>query len=152
MHLGKLSKRQNVYAWLSSVVKIDICAIVETRFLEGYGETLMDEVLNTGKFTWFGRDRKGQRALSGEGGVGLLVRKSLGEAKVIKVSKKWDIIWVQMSLGNEQVFFAGVYLSPNDSTKGTDAANFIQELEIDIIKFREQGKVIILGDLNSRIW
>jgi hypothetical protein len=38
----------------------------------------MEEVLEGGVFKWYGRDRRKQNNVSGEGGVGLLIRKSLG--------------------------------------------------------------------------
>jgi retrotransposon-encoded endonuclease len=118
---------------------------------EGFGNALMEKVINTEEFTWFGRERRDQKSISGDGGVGFLVRNSLGTFKVSKVSKDWDSIWIQVQIGVEVLFFAAVYLSPVDSTRVIDSASFIQELEEDICKFKKLGKVIVMGDLNSRI-
>jgi endonuclease/exonuclease/phosphatase family metal-dependent hydrolase len=151
IHLGRFEKRQIVYSWVSRIVKLDVCVITETRFREGVGDSLMGEVINPEEYAWYGRDRKAQRSLSGEGGVGILIKKNIGTAKVVKVSKLWDMIWVKISLNGENIMVGGIYLSPADTTRETDIATFVQELETDIYNFRRIGKVIIMGDLNSRI-
>ena len=93
----------------------------------------------------------GQKSLSGEGGVGLLVRKSAGEVKIAKRSKVWDIIWIELTREEEKFYIASAYISPVDSKREIDVADFIQELEVDIQNFQTLGRVIVMGDFNSRI-
>ncbi len=97
------------------------------------------------------RERKNQRGKGGEGGVGFLFRKNIGQVQVEKVSILFDILWIRIELGGERVFMAVAYMSPVTTTRNTDAAEFLMELENDILSFREQGKVVVMGDLNSRI-
>jgi len=111
----------------------------------------MLEVIDSDTFTWFGRDRRKQRLISGEGGVGILVRNRIGRTTVAKVSNDFDIIWIQINIGIETLYIAAVYMSPIGTTRETDAANFRLELEDDIVHFRALGKVVVMGDLNSRI-
>lgn len=145
-----VAKRQVFYAWVDQVVRLDICVVTETRFREGVGDSLMAEVIDEEEFSWFGRDRRKQRSLTGDGGVGILVRKSLGEVKVAKVSQNWDSIWIQIKTPHELVFVGAVYMSPAGSPR-VDSEEYIQELEADIAVFREKGIVMVMGDLNSRI-
>jgi len=42
-------------------------------------------------------------------------------------------------------------MSPINTTRDTDPADFLRELEGDLHEFNNQGKVIVMGDLNSRI-
>ena len=42
-------------------------------------------------------------------------------------------------------------MSPLNTSRETDAAEFVLELENDILNFRELGKVMVMGDLNSRV-
>ncbi len=42
-------------------------------------------------------------------------------------------------------------MSPVNTTRDTDSAEFLLELSNDILEFREKGKVIVMGDLNSRV-
>src|SRR4051794_4949431 len=97
------------------------------RFREGVGEDLMGDILNAEDFVW--RDRKRQ---SGDAGVGLLIRKSIGVSSIEKVSQRWDIIWVRLRIHREDLFIAAVYLSP------ADYESFMQELEVDIQSFQEK--------------
>ena len=80
-----------------------------------------------------------------------MFRKSIGQVQVEKVSILFDILWIRIELGGERVFMAVAYMSPVTTTRDTDAAEFLMELENDILSFREQGKVVVMGDLNSRV-
>ena len=53
-----------------------------------------------------------------------MFRKSVGEAEVTKVSNLFDILWVRIGIGGENVFLAAVYMSPVNTTRDADAAEF----------------------------
>src|SRR5690242_18253401 len=108
IHLSRLDRRRDFCAFICNTVQIDICIVTEIRFKEGQGGDKMAEVLDEKVFSWFGRDRKNQRALGGEGGVGILFRKNVGQTQVEKVSSLFDILWIRINLGGEIVFLAAV--------------------------------------------
>ena len=111
----------------------------------------MREVIDQSKFVWLSRERKKQKSDGGEGGVGILVRKSLGRVSRAKTSETFDILWVQVELGREVFFIAAVYLPPVNSSRKVEREVFLRELEKDIYEFSLKGRVMVLGDLNHRI-
>lgn len=117
IQLGRIEKRRALAHLLIDRALVDICVVTETRFLEGRGEELMEEVFAK-NYKWLGRDRKKQKAKGGEGGVGILMRKGAGEAKLVKVSEKYDILWVEIKCEAEIFLIAGVYLSPEYRVRG----------------------------------
>jgi len=101
--------------------------------------------------SWFSRERQKQKARSGEGGIGIIVKKSIGKSKVIKVSKLYEIMWIEVIREEEKIYLAAVYMSPESSARGIDSSLQFAELETDIIKFSKEGQVIVMGDFNARI-
>ena len=79
-----------------------------------------------------------------------MIRKNLGKVKLIKVSTRFDILWVNLVCGLDSFFISVVYFPPNESNWDNFDDN-ICELEKDIMTFRNEGKVIVMGDFNSRI-
>lgn len=144
MHLGKIEKRKALLHLLVDQAQVDICVVAETRFIKGRGCDLMEEVFKE-EFVWYGKDRV-TNIKGGIGGVGILIRKGVGITREVKRSKTSDVIWVEIKMGEEVLLVAGVYWSP-----GEDLVESIQELEEDIGRFKEQGKVVVMGDFNCRI-
>ena len=151
MHLSRLDKRRDFCAFICNTVQIDICAVTETKFKKGQGEEKMKEVIDEEIYMWLNKERAKQRSRGGEGGVGFLVRKSAGQVQIEKVSNLFDILWIRVQVEEEILFLAAVYMSPVNTTRDTDAAEFLLELSDDILEFRKRGKVIVMGDLNSRV-
>jgi hypothetical protein len=58
IHLTKSQKRNTFYNLICNIVKLDICAVVETKFQEGQGERYMRETLDRKEYSWYGRDRR----------------------------------------------------------------------------------------------
>ena len=83
------------------------------------------EDLKDSEFQWFGKDRKRRRG----GGVGFLVRKNV-QARVIN-SKSENLMWLVIQ---ERLY-----------------EDTLQELQEDILRFRDKGEVGVMGDLNCRI-
>jgi len=139
MHLTKKKKRRELVYLIEHWIKADICGIAETWIKDG-GEELTAE-LKDSELAWFGRDRKERRG----GGVGFLVRKDL-QVKVAKQNKSEGLFWVEVQ---GRLFVAVVYLIPNDRSGLTE--DTLQELQEDIISYRERGEVVVMGDFNCRI-
>ena len=76
---------------------------------------------------------------------GFLVRKDL-QAKLAKQNKSEGLFWVEVQ---GRLFVAVVYLIPNDRSGLTE--DTLQELQEDIISYRERGEVVVMGDFNCRI-
>ena len=97
--------------------------------------------LKESELQWLRKDRKGRRG----GGIGFLVRKDL-QAKIAKQSKSEGLLWLEVQ---EQFFVVVVYLIPNDRSGVNE--DTLQELQEDIIQYKERGEVVVMGDFNCRI-
>jgi hypothetical protein len=137
MHLSRIEKRKVLYDLLIER-DVDICAISETRLLEGSGDRLIAEVMRK-KFNWFGLDRKSQACKSGEGGVGILVNKRLGNVRVVKKSSESEVIWIEILIAGQVFFIGGVYFSPHYSKRGKSFSVACEELLSDISDFRNEA-------------
>ena len=80
------------------------------------------------------------------------MRKGTGEVKLLKVSDKYDVIWVEVNIAETKVAVAGVYLSPECSKNGVTLEELLEELEEDMTEYRRLDyKIIVMGDFNRRI-
>ena len=77
--------------------------------------------------------------------MGFLVRKDL-QTKLAKQSKREGLLWLEVQ---RSLFVAVVYLVPNDRSGMNE--DTLQELQQDIISFKERGEVMVMGDFNCRI-
>ena len=66
IHLGRIEKRKALAHLLIDSAQVDIVVVTETRFLEGRGSELMNEVFNS-DYEWYGRERGGQKAIVEKG-------------------------------------------------------------------------------------
>ena len=87
----------------------------------------------------------------GSGGLAIVVRKGKGIPKLAKDKGSEEILWIEMMGMDRRIFVAVVYLVPRKSSRYKNNPAVRQELEEDIIRFKKEGMVVILGDLNSRI-
>jgi hypothetical protein len=150
VHIGKKERRNEIIGMLSWI-GIDLCVVTETWFREGSGDRLMSESLENSEYEWYGRDRRVQKSWSGDGGVGVIVRKGIGEVSIMKVSKKFDMLWLKIKRGEGDLYVAAAYCCVDGSMRMSDSRAQFLELEEDIFQFQQQGSVICLGDFNSRI-
>lgn len=144
-HLTNVDSRRDLLEMVTWA-GLDVCGVTETWIREGRGEDIFQDQ----KFEWMGRERKGQRSYSGDGGVGMLVAKKLGKARVVKRSKNFDCLWVRLDVGGK-LFIAIVYAPPARSSTGLRLEDLLLELESDIMGYRGQGNVIVMGDFNCRV-
>ena len=144
MHLVRAEQRE---AWLEATTRaqLDVCAIVET-FLDGEGERVLEYELKDSQFQWFG---KVDRTLVGRRGVGMLIRKSLNP-RIAKKSVSADLLWVVVGGSENPLYLGVVYLVPPTSIANTEKnGKLLEELQADAVMW--QGKVVVMGDWNSRV-
>ena len=140
-----------MFCGLMNMINIDICVVTETWFKEGKSEGDMRSTMNKNKYQWFSRERKKQKARSGEGGVGILVKKKLGETKLVKISKEYEMMWIEIHNGSEKLYISAVYINPAGSPRVVDSTQQLAELEADVLEFSKKREVIVMGDFNARI-
>ena len=129
---------------------VDICGATETR-MNVDREKKFHAVFKD-DFHCVTKIRKNRKKNDfGSGGLALLVRKGSGTPRLAKESGSDEILWVEMEGLSQKVYIAVVYLVPVKSTRYKFNGAVRRELEVDIIKFRNRGTVVIMGDLNSRI-
>ena len=137
----------------SSVVqlqKLDITVVTETWLDLNTSSKIMGKTFGS-QFDWFGRERADQKSSSGSGGIGILIRKGIGEVSLIKMYDQFEGMWIKCICGDITLFVCGVYIPPDGSPMLKDFAQCLEILEGDCIKFRKDGKVIVMGDFNARI-
>lgn len=91
--------RRNLFCGLISMINLDICIITETWIKEGNSKIMLNGI-DSKKYEWVSREREKQKTDSGEGGVGILVNRELGKIEVVKVSKRFETIWIKIETKN----------------------------------------------------
>jgi endonuclease/exonuclease/phosphatase family metal-dependent hydrolase len=127
-----------------------VCIVTETWIKEGRNDEVAADV-DTSKYFWFSRERTEQKSKSGDGGVGILIKRDLGAVSVARASKDYDTLWVELEKNDSRLYLAAVYIGPEGSSRDNDGERQLLDLEADIAHFRKKGKVILLGDFNARI-
>ena len=125
------------------MLDLDICVVTETWVKEGVNS--VSKTIDPNKYAWFSRERQKQKAMSGEGGVGVLVKQSVGEVIVVDRSKDFDMMWIEISRPTCKIYLAAVYISPEGSPRASDSSIQLAELEAKILHFKTKGQVIVLG-------
>lgn len=142
IHLLDVIKRR---LFLQAVVnlKLVLCGVVES-WLKNSRAVMDAELVNT-EWTWFGLDRKRRRG----GGLGFVVKKSL-KPRVMEVCECNNILWLELNSGSSLWYVALVYLIPKDPGGEVNGLT-ISELQRTIVDFNGKGKVVVMGDFNSRV-
>ena len=133
--------------------RIDICCAVETH-LDKKRERTFRKIFETEYHCVINNRKNRKKADSGSGGVAILVKKTRGkEIKIIPIQKKGsdEVVWTEVTGMGKSLFLAAVYLVPKKSRLYSDNEIVRKELEVDILKFKELGTVIVMGHMNSRI-
>ena len=120
-----------------------MCAVTETWFKDE-DVKMMDVFLKTSEYEWYGRQQKKEQGKVGWGGVGFLVKKKL-EARVVKVGKEGNLLWIAVGK-DEPWYLAVVYIAPK---RTHEFHRVMEEIQGDVARWR--GRVVVLGDFNSRI-
>src|SRR4051794_13238698 len=100
----------------------------------------------------FGRDRRDQKSWTGDGGVGLLVKKGIAEVKVVRVSEEFDMMWIELKrTGCRVVYCCCLHVPRRISQSKRQQGSSPRVGKADIMYFRRKGFVMCLGDFNSKI-
>lgn len=129
-------------------LKLDVCVVCETWFDSGTSDSIVLKTFGP-DFIWFGKERVNQKG----GGIGFLARKNLGSFLCIKGDDHSGVVWIKLTIpSGDKYFFGAVYIPPIGSISEERFKEILTHLEADMIKFRQEGKVIVLGDFNARIF
>src|SRR3954470_23776029 len=94
---------------LLTIISLDVCVITETWLKEGRGSEFK-KVIKNDEYEWFSRERNNQKARSGEGGIGMLIKKKLGKAQIVKGSKLYESMWIEIETNSCKIYLAAVYM------------------------------------------
>lgn len=151
VHLKSLLNLQK-FSGIVQNQNLDVIAVTETWFEVNSSKNIMGKVFNDVEFSWFGKERLDQKSSIGSGGVGILVRKSVGDVSLIKVYDLFDGLWVKCACKDDVVYICVIYIPPDNGPRGNqNFAKCLELLEGDCVKFRKMGKVVVMGDFNARI-
>ena len=129
---------------------VDICCITETHMDEKREKQLLS--IFEDKFECISKIRKNKKRNDyGSGGIAVMVRKDRGKIKQVKGKGRDGILWVEVEGTGRKMYIATVYIVPMKSTRYKQNIELRRELEEDIIRFKHEGLMMVVGDLNSRI-
>ena len=157
VHIGTENKENlNVLYGIVQDLSIDIVGITETFFdNKTSSETIMSKTFGS-DWIWFGKERKDQKVEKrkdqkgpGSGGLGFLARRCIGEFSYISGISKY-VLWTKVKRNSNVFFFGVVYIPPAGSNYG-NLFQALTDLEGDIVQYKKEGKVILLGDFNCKI-
>ena len=139
----------NDQQFVNELTKHDIIALTETH--AGPDADLSVD----GYFTYTTSRAKHRKARKYSGGIAILIRDYLLRGTEIKRSSS-ELVWVKLDKSffnlSEDFYIGVVYLSPKSSqcTRGL-SENTWNQLEKDICQYNDLGKIVLLGDYNSRV-
>lgn len=89
------------------------------------------------------------------GGISFYYRNNIRQHVKIVQTNQFGIIWVKLDQQvfsfDEDVYICHMYIPPsNSNVLQTHDFDFFENLELDIVKYNDLGKVYVTGDLNSR--
>ena len=123
----------------------DIVAVVETKQipprLEGYTK-------------WFSLNRK---KTGGGGGIAITVKEELGnminqiEIAPEETEKEMEVVWVEIDTSVNKKLFVGVYYGKQEKEKLEVVEREFAALSSQIIKLKERGEIVLVGDFNAKI-
>lgn len=109
-------------------------------------------------YDWYGNNRKDlhPRAVSGSGGVGVLVKQSLTSHYLVELIDRnhEGILWIKFTDKVDHDFsflICAVYLLPEGSSRGNVAQEFYDMLLTQVYTYWSDEPLLICGDLNGRI-
>ena len=124
---------RSLFSGLVQDLKLDVVVVVETWFEVNTSNKLVGNALGD-SFCWFGREQDGHNKYRGEGGIGILVRKGIGEVSMVKVYQEFQGMWVKFICGKDIFFICGVYIPPAEEV---DFHHILRSIEADCIHFRK---------------
>ena len=147
---------------LSAMIReldIDVCAVAEhwrgekermrgeLGVKESAEEKMETEHLLGDGFWWGQQVRKGGT----RGGVGLAVKRGIGKIERLIEYEDEGLMWVCIERGERKLFVASVYFVPASSDWYAGNVHRRVRLAQGIARYEQQGRVVVMGDMNARI-
>ena len=130
--------------------EIDICCVTESR-LDSARDKIFEEMFGD-VYNCFIRSRTHMKRLDpGSGGVAILVKKGIGKATLTKIGKCQDLVWVEVEGEDMTLYVASAYMVHAGSNWQANNLVLRNELEEDMMTYKNQGLVVVMGDFNGRI-
>ena len=110
-------------------------------------------VIEVQGYKWLGKRRKIQNIQSGEGGVEFLIRECLlAEVEFITNVNLEGSAWIKVhgGRGREALYIGCIYMTTTTASASTMDACY-ENLKEDVLIFKEEGTVLLLGDFNARV-
>lgn len=157
----------NILSWNINGLKRKLCEQDFLDYLNEYDIVFFNETWLSKHDTYnfdinnfcvehiYGNKSKNIRKGRFSGGISFYYRSNLKKHVKIVEKNDYGILWVKISAElfdfEEDVYICHTYIPPIDS-KVLNYANFdfFEQIELDIIKYTDLGKVFVTGDLNSR--
>ena len=140
-------RKQKEVAGVLKKNNVDICAGQESWEKE-------ESNIYVDGYKWFGNPRQGSsESRRGEGGVGFLVKECLASGvELIKDVSYEQSMWIKVKGENgRNTLFLGCVYMPTDSESVSVIESSYEELKEDVLRMKERGQVVLLGDFNARV-
>ena len=135
--------------FLSSIKKFDFISLVETWLPE------RSNINIEGYYCFNKCRRKARKARRYSGGICILVKKTLRKGVQFFSSNSDRFVWWKLDKQffnmEEDIYVCSVYIPPSNSKHfGQSSIDPYSELQSNLIKYSKLGKVMLMGDFNSR--
>lgn len=107
-------------------------------------------------YFYFGVNQENVNNQRGNGGLGFFVRADLAQrTTVIKPTTTSEdpinCMWITISVPNRTSIVIGNFYGPQESESRENVQTIYQTLEEQVIKAKEHGKTILVGDFNAKV-
>ena len=132
----------------------DIISLTETWLNDVECELICSEFSSDYKVMYSCR-RKNKNAKRDSGGIMVFIKNSLSKYIEVAEHKDEDILWLKAKTQSGQnsiaIYICCTYISPKSSCRyQLEDVSKLDVLHNNIVKFKNKGHVIILGDINCR--
>ena len=141
----------------------DFIHLLQTNDIVSLAETWLNDIECALIHREFSKDykvmyscrRKKKNAKRDSGGIMVFIKKRLSKNIEIVENNVEDILWLKANCQNSQntvdIYFCCTYISPKSFCRyQLEDVSKLDTLHNNVIKFKNKGHVIILGDINCR--
>ena len=145
---GLVNKTED-HDFINSIKQYDFITLVET-WVSGKISVHIE-----GYYCFNKSRKKAKKAKRYSGGISVLVKKSLRKGVKFFSSKSNRFVWWKLDKYffnlDEDIFVCSIYIPPaNSKYFGQSKIDPYDELESDLIHYDKLGKIMLMGDFNSR--
>ena len=90
--------------------------------------------------------------LTRAGGVAIYYKKEL-DVKLVKKNEECETLWVKVKGREQELVIGGIYSPCEESVSKASIANFVREIEKDLVEIRDNvcKNIIMVGDFNAHV-